>query len=303
MKTTFPELVQAKAHCDLEFEKDDIRIPEAAADDDQMLIRRHVIEDRLETALLTDCLTLDYLPVFVSDGSGIVSFEALVRWQDEELGTVSPTEFIPIAERSRRFSFLLTYWVLRTACKQAHAWPAKGQSLPVRVAVNIPAREFYSPGFVGLVLDILRDTGMDPHRLILELTEESLTQDVGRAIKIMDELSRQGIKLSLDNFGTGDSSLNILRRLPLDILKIDKSFIDDLPDQQGAIELASGIIAIARAMGLALVAEGVEHESQRALLEELHCDMIQGFLLGRPVAAEKVPGLLESFSKQPEVAH
>lgn len=272
-------------------------------DEDQISTRHHLIEDRLESALLEDWLTLTYQPIFAADGSRIVSFEALARWDDDKLGRVSPGEFIPIAEKSRRLSFLLTYWVLRTACKEANAWRVDGEQEPLRVAVNIPAREFYSPGFVDTILDILQDTELEPNRLILELTEESLMQDMDQTTTIMAELSQRGIKLALDDFGTGYSSLSILRRLPVDTLKIDKSVIDGVPGQHGAVELVSGVIAIARGMGLSLVAEGVEYESQRALLEQLHCDMIQGFLLGRPVSGDKIPGILKAATAQLEVSH
>jgi diguanylate cyclase (GGDEF)-like protein len=269
-------------------------------EEDLMVTRRHLIEQRLEQALSTDQLFLNYQPIFAADGSDVVSFEALARWHDEKLGKVSPGEFIPIAERSSRLSYLLTCSVLRMACARAREWRANVGGKPVRVAVNIPAREFYSPGFVEMILGILRETDTDPSRLILELTEESLMQDVDRTVSTMAALSKRGVKLALDDFGTGYSSLSLLRRLPVDTLKIDKSFIDGIPEQQGAVELVSGIIAIAQGMGLSLVAEGVETEGQRAVLEGINCDMIQGFLLGRPVAAEKVSDVMDSLFREPE---
>lgn len=205
---------------------------------------------------------------------------------------IGPGEFVPIAERSDRLSHLLTLWVLRSACLEARSWSAQVKVSPPRVAVNIPAREFYNPKFVATIKEILRETGMDPARLSLELTEESLIQDIEQTIETMNELSKLGIKLALDDFGTGYSSLSHLRRLPVNTLKIDKSFIDDLPHQSEAVKLASGIIQIAQNMGCEVVAEGVEHEAQRALLESIGCDLIQGYLLGRPVRAEDVSRLL-----------
>ncbi|WP_404364874.1 putative bifunctional diguanylate cyclase/phosphodiesterase [Marinobacter sp.] len=255
-------------------------------------IRRHSIEAKLETALLQDQLTLNYQPIFLADGSRIASFEALARWEDQELGMIGPGEFVPIAERSDRLSHLLTLWVLRSACLEARTWSAQVKIGAPRVAVNIPSREFYNPEFVATIKGILRETGMDPARLSLELTEESLIQDIEQTIETMNELSRLGIKLALDDFGTGYSSLSHLRRLPVNTLKIDKSFIDDLPHQSEAVKLATGIIQIAQNMGCEVVAEGVEHETQRALLESIGCDLIQGYLLGRPIRPEDVSGLL-----------
>ncbi|MBS3805389.1 MAG: sensor domain-containing phosphodiesterase [Oleiphilaceae bacterium] len=262
-------------------------------DEDAWAIRRYLMEQRLENALIENQLTLEYQPIFAADGSRIASFEALIRWRDEELGGVDPKELVAIADRTERLSRSLTEWVIRSACLQARTWhPGMGTD-PIRVAVNIPAREFHDPGFLNRLDEILQQTGMDPNRLTLELTEESLILDPEQIIRTMEILSRQGIKLALDDFGTGYSSLSYLRRLPVHILKIDKSFIDGLPDQQGAIDLVAGIIGIARGMGLAVVAEGVEHEAQRALLAELHCDMIQGFLLGRPMTDSEVTNLVE----------
>lgn len=254
-------------------------------------IRRNLIETRLERALLEDRLALHFQPIYTVDGSRIASFEALARWHDEELGAVGPGEFIPIAEKSDRLSHLLTLWALRAACRTARSWPGQGGAPAPRVAVNIPAREFYNPRFVERVTDILREVNLEPARLTLELTEESLVQDIVQTTRTMERLATLGIRLALDDFGTGYSSLSHLRRLPVNALKIDKSFIDDLPGQAEAVKLASGIIQIAHDLGLEVVAEGVEREEQRALLQEFGCDRIQGYLLGRPMPASAISGL------------
>lgn len=259
---------------------------------DTSVARRYLIEDKLEIALLNNQLTLHFQPIWLADGTRIVKFEALARWQDPELGPVSPSEFVPIAEKSGRLSHLLTHYVLRMACNEARGWQIGGRVESPRVAVNIPAREFYRPGFPAIVLSILSEANLDPCCLTLELTEESLIQDIDRTIETMAEFSQKGILLALDDFGAGYSSLNHLNRLPVNILKIDKSFIDSILSQKSGLQLVSGVINIAHGMGLSVVAEGVELEAQRALLADNGCDMIQGYLLGRPVAADKIRELL-----------
>lgn len=257
-------------------------------------IRRHSIEAKLETAILESGLHLHFQPIYTTAGDRICAFEALARWEDPELGRVGPNEFVPIAEKSDRLSHELTVWALKTACKEAIGWKGVHGARPPRIAVNIPAREFYDPRFVKTVIQVLQETGLEPTRLTLELTEESLIQDIDQAIRTMEQLEELGIQLALDDFGTGYSSLSHLRRLPVNTLKIDKSFIADLPIQVPAVKLAEGIISIAQNLGLKVVAEGVEREDQRALLADFGCDMIQGYLLGRPVPEKDVGKLLDN---------
>ncbi|MEP1216626.1 MAG: sensor domain-containing phosphodiesterase [Marinobacter sp.] len=256
--------------------------------------RSHLIRNRLGTALTNGQVTLNYQPIWSADGTRVIKFEALARWQDEELGVVSPGEFVPIAEKHVRLSHQLTYYVLRLACLEARTWKTDPRHEPIRVAVNIPAAGFYHPEFAQSVLSLLREVDLAPSRLTLELTEESLIQNIDQTLLTMRELSSQGVRLALDDFGTGYSSMNHLSQLPVDTLKIDKSIVDGLPDNRKSLEILSGFIRIAHAMELTVVAEGVEHEVQRQLLAKLDCDMIQGYLLGRPITACKVPELLTS---------
>ncbi|MFC2993500.1 sensor domain-containing phosphodiesterase [Halomonas tibetensis] len=249
-------------------------------------LRRHAIEQRLEPALLNNLLSQHYQPQMLADGSRIVGFEALARWQDEELGSVSPGEFVPVAEKSRRLSGLLMEWSLRMVCEKAQHWPLQPSDAPLRIAINVPADQFSQQGFVEWVLATLEEHRLSPERLTLELTEVSLLTDVDKAIQTMRDLQDHNIAVALDDFGTGYSSLSYLKNLPIDTLKIDKSFIDDLPDDSRAMELVNGIIRIIHGLGLQVVAEGVETEAQRAVLQELGCNVIQGFLFSRPVAAD-----------------
>ncbi len=262
-------------------------------------VRRHWIEQRLEPALRDGNLAQHYQPIVLADGSGVSGFEALARWQDEELGQVSPGEFVPIAERNPRLSRLLTDWSLRVVCEKATDWPLKPGDPPLRMAINIPANQFYLSNFVDHILQTLREHDLAPERLTLELTEESLLTDVDHAVQTMSRLRDHGFALALDDFGTGYSSLNYLKRLPIDVLKIDKSFIDGLPRDQKALELVTGIIRISHGLGLKVVGEGVEAEAQHRLLQELGCDALQGYLFSRPVDAGKALAFLDSWPGRP----
>lgn len=266
---------------------------------EESALRRHKIEQRLEAALSGKKLHQHYQPLVFADGSGVAGFEALARWRDKKLGTISPGEFVPIAEKNARLSRLLTDWSLGCGCEKALQWPLNPSDPPLQLGVNIPANQFYQPNFVDQVLQTLEEYGLAPQRLTLELTEESLLTDIDRAILTMDKLRESGVSLALDDFGTGYSSLNYLKRLPVDVLKIDKSFIDDLPHDDKAINLVSGIIRIAHGLGLKVVAEGVEYQAQQKLLDELGCDVLQGYLFSRPVDAEKALNFLEAWSQSP----
>ncbi|MDI5920432.1 GGDEF domain-containing protein [Halomonas sp. LR5S13] len=257
-------------------------------------VRRHWIEQRLEPALRDGKLIQHYQPIMLADGSDVIGFEALARWHDAELGHVSPGEFVPIAERNPRLSRLLTDWSLRVVCQNAMDWPLKPGDPPLRLAINIPANQFYQPNFVDHVLQTLKEHNLAPERLMLELTEESLLTDIDQAVQTMCRLQGHGIALALDDFGTGYSSLNYLKRLPIDTLKIDKSFIDGLTHDQKAVDLVTGIIRISHGLGLKVVGEGVESAAQHGLLHELGCDALQGYLFSRPVDAGKIQGFLDS---------
>lgn len=258
-------------------------------------LRRHTIEQRLEPSLIGNCLIKHYQPLVTSDGSRIVGFEALARWNDSELGCVSPSEFVLVAEKNPKLSRLLTEWSLRTVCEKTKCWPLQMGEHALSIAVNIPAAQFYHEGFVRRILNTLEKYEMSPKHLTLELTEESLLANVDKVAKIMLDLRRHNIGMALDDFGTGYSSLSYLKNLPIDTLKIDKSFIDDLPNDTRAVDLVDGIIRIARGLGIRIVAEGVECEAQRALLHEVGCDVIQGYLFSRPLPENDALALLKSW--------
>ena len=244
------------------------------------------LEADLRQALHTEQFILHY-QVQV-DGSGrLTGAEALVRWQHPQRGMVSPGEFIPLAEDSGLI-LPLGHWVLRTACAQLAAWASRPEMAHVIVAVNVSARQFKLPNFVEEVMAILDDAGARPQRLKLELTESMLLSDVEEIIGKMAELKAKGVGFALDDFGTGYSSLTYLKRLPLDQLKIDQSFVRDVLNDPNDAAIAKAIITLGQSLGLAVIAEGVETEGQRKFLAHHGCTAYQGYLFGRPGPASSL---------------
>jgi diguanylate cyclase (GGDEF)-like protein/PAS domain S-box-containing protein len=212
----------------------------------------------------------------------IVGAESLVRWQHGNRGQLLPGEFIPLAEETGLI-LPLGEWVLNTACTQIAAWGHSHASPRVKVAVNISARQFHQQAFTRQVLSVLEKTGADPTLLNLEITESMLLHNIDESIAKMRELKKHGVRFSLDDFGTGYSSLNYLKRLPFDQVKIDRSFVRDLRDDAGSRAIAQTVISLGHALGLEVLAEGVETNDQRELLMNLGCHRFQGYLFGRPL--------------------
>jgi diguanylate cyclase (GGDEF)-like protein/PAS domain S-box-containing protein len=220
------------------------------------------------------------------DRNGLVTgVEALVRWRHPVRGMISPVEFIPLAEETG-LVVALGQWVLKTACDQLLAWSADPTTAQIEVAVNVSARQFHHPHFVAQVLDLVAAAGIDARRLKLELTETSLLENVDETIAKMHALKAHGVSFALDDFGTGYSSLAYLRQLPLDMLKIDRSFVLDLLTNQNDAVIACTIIALGRSLGLRVLAEGVETVAQRDFLFEHGCDAYQGFLCAQALPAK-----------------
>ena len=218
--------------------------------------------------------------------------EALVRWQHPQRGLVSPAEFIPVAEASGLI-VPLGVWILRTACLQLVEWARDPQTAHWTLAVNVSARQFRHSHFVDEVLGVLEETGANPHRLKLELTETLLLDDVEDTILRMDTLRASGLGVSLDDFGTGYSSLSYLKRLPLDQLKIDQSFVRDVLTDPNDAAIARTVVALATSLGLRVIAEGVETEAQREFLARNHCHAWQGYLLSPPVPVAEFEALVQ----------
>ena len=208
--------------------------------------------------------------------------EALLRWQHPQRGLVSPAEFIPLAEDTGLI-IPMGQWVLETACRQLHDWSLRPQTSELSVAVNVSARQFYRPDFVDQVVQALELSGARPQLLKLELTESLLVSNIDDVIGKMRTLKALGVGFSLDDFGTGYSSLAYLKRLPLDQLKIDQSFVRDILTDPNDAAIAKMVVALADSLGLAVIAEGVETQEQRAFLAEIGCPAYQGYLFARPL--------------------
>ena len=248
-------------------------------------VRQHSLETSLRAALRANQLQLLYQPLIrIADGA-VVGAEALLRWEDPEHGVVPPTVFIPLAEESGLIH-ALGEWVLQNAAAQCRAWRDAG--LPLRVSVNLSARQFYREDLTNRILDIVRRVGCEPAWLELEVTETSLMHDLDAIRRVLSRLRSEGFAVAIDDFGTGYSSLTHLKHFPLDTLKIDISFIADLETDPGDAAITEAIIALARGLGLKVVAEGVGTQAQLDFLARHGCDAYQGFLFSQPIPSSEL---------------
>jgi EAL domain-containing protein (putative c-di-GMP-specific phosphodiesterase class I) len=252
------------------------------------------MEGDLREGLQSKQFELYYQPQ-VEGGSGrIMGAEALIRWNHPQRGMVSPVQFIPHAERTGLI-LPLGQWVLETACEVLASWIARPETEHLTLAVNVSAQQFQSSGFAGQVVATLARTGANPARLKLELTESIFAGNADEIVATMLELKALGVGFSLDDFGTGYSSLAYLSRMPLDQLKIDRSFVSAIESGDTNVVICAATISLAHSLRLKVVAEGVETEAQRYFLATVHhCDMLQGYLFGRPVPRAEFEKLLPS---------
>ena len=245
-------------------------------------IERLMLDTGLRHALEHNEFFLHYQPKRDLRTGQITGVEALLRWQHPELGVVSPSQFIPLAEDTGLI-VPIGKWVLETACAQAMAWQRQGLP-PVHMAVNLSARQFADENLLTDIATLLQETGLMPELLEFEITESMVMQDPERAIKLLAAIKQLGVRLAIDDFGTGYSSMALLKRFPIDILKIDRSFIREIPKNAEDNAIADAIIAMGKALNLTVVAEGVETAEQERFLREHACDEIQGYYFSRPVA-------------------
>ncbi|WP_212801094.1 EAL domain-containing protein [Pseudomonas sp. St290] len=255
------------------------------------------MQDGLRSALNNDEFLLLYQPQVDLQSGRIIGVEALIRWQHPDLGMVSPIKFIPQAEDTGLI-VPIGDWVIRTACRQNKAWQDAGWP-PITVSVNISARQFIERDLIDRVKHALQESGLDPMYLELELTESLIMQDLQQAISKMKALQAMGISLSIDDFGTGYSSLAALKSFPIARLKIDQSFVRDLPDNENDKAIATAVISLGHKLNLKVIAEGVETREQQDFLRENGCDEIQGYFFSKAVSAQEI-GLLLRTSGGPQ---
>jgi diguanylate cyclase (GGDEF)-like protein/PAS domain S-box-containing protein len=249
------------------------------------LDQRSLLEHDLRIAIKEQCL-IPYFQAQVDSAGNIFGAEILLRWPHAERGFVPPAVFIPIAEETGLIEEIGT-WVLECACRQLQCWHAQGDAARVRIAVNVSARQFQQDGFVDSVRKILETSRVDPARIMLELTESLILADVESAMQKMQALKKLGIAFSMDDFGTGYSSLAYLTKLPLDELKIDKSFVARIPGSRNDEVIAQTVISMGRSLGLSVIAEGVETVAQRDLLLRYGCHAYQGYLISEPLPVDE----------------
>jgi diguanylate cyclase (GGDEF)-like protein/PAS domain S-box-containing protein len=258
------------------------------AEMDMRLQERRLLERDLRQALATEQLRVHYQPLADCTGGKIVGFEALVRWNHPERGAISPVQFIPLAEECGLI-LQLGAWVLRRACTDAASWPADKL-----VAVNLSPAQFKHADLGREILAVLAETGLPPERLELEVTESLLIDDPDRVLSTLKFLKEAGVRISLDDFGTGYSSLSYLQRFPFDKIKIDRSFVSQMESNNDSMSIIRAVIALGKSLRIKITAEGVESAAQLNLLKQENCDLVQGYLLGKPMPKEDLAALLQA---------
>ncbi|HKL48490.1 MAG TPA: bifunctional diguanylate cyclase/phosphodiesterase, partial [Desulfuromonadales bacterium] len=248
------------------------------------------LETHMRHGLAHDEFSLVYQPQVDHVSNKVIGVEALLRWNHPEKGSIPPSRFIPLAEETG-FIQPLGEWVLREACRQNRAWQEAGHD-PLPVSVNISGVQIKNPDLIPLIDNILTETGLETRFLELELTESVLMEDTEASIATLDALKSRGIRLAIDDFGTGYSSLSYLKRLPIDRIKIDQTFVNDITCAQNQAPIVEAIIAMARSLQLGIIAEGVETQIQLDFLKKRKCREMQGFYFGKPICAERFAGYL-----------
>ena len=261
-----------------------------SSDINSQSLERLTLESNLRRAMEREEFTLNYQAKLDLRSGAITGVEALLRWQNAELGSVSPAKFIPVAEETGLIVHI-GRWVLKTACEQNVAWQRQGLP-PINMAVNLSVRQFADENLVEDIATILRETGMTPGLLELEITEGMLIHNIERAIKLLTAIKQMGVRLAIDDFGTGYSSLGQLKNFPIDTLKVDRSFIRDLATDSEDRAITTAIIAMGKTLSLTVVAEGVETIEQQDFLRGQACDEMQGYYFSKPIAADEFATLL-----------
>ncbi|MBL4930340.1 putative bifunctional diguanylate cyclase/phosphodiesterase [Clostridium paridis] len=255
----------------------------------EKIYRKDILEKHLRNSIKNNELSIKYQPQYNVETKKIIGYEALLRWNSKELGEISPAEFISVAEDSGLI-ISLGEWILREACIQNSKWIEKG--IKNIIAINISPIQFEQSDFIEIVSNVLEENNLEPEQLELEITETALIKSLDRSIKTLEKLKKLGVKVSLDDFGTGYSSLNYLKNLPIDNLKIDKSFINDIAVSDNSKHILTGIIQLAHTLNLKVIAEGIETNEQYEILKKINCDIAQGFLFSKPISNNEIEKIL-----------
>ncbi|UII57218.1 EAL domain-containing protein [Cytobacillus spongiae] len=255
------------------------------AEGSSLLVNVITLETHLRKAIERQELSLYYQPQIDLETDEISSFEALIRWHNQELGFISPVEFIPLAEDTGLI-IPIGNWVIETACKQIYNWTEIGKK-EVRIAINISPRQFQQPAFVQVIRDSIKKYGIKPSLLEIEITEGAM-QDTAEAIPILNDLKKLGVTIAVDDFGTGYSSLNYIKQFPIDVLKIDQSFVKDVLLNEKDQAITTTIIHLANSLGMEVIAEGVEEAEQVEFLKRTNCHKAQGYYFSKPFSAEDI---------------
>jgi EAL domain-containing protein (putative c-di-GMP-specific phosphodiesterase class I) len=267
-----------------------------------VVFKRLLLENKLRKAIDDEHLELQFQPKIGLENGKVEGLEALARWHDPEFGVVPPSDFIPLAEEAGLIE-AIGDWVLRAGIEQLRRWEEEGLS-SLRLALNLSPLQLDDPKLPDRIAGLLEDAGVDPRRLELEITETAVLSREPGTLEGLERLRAMGAGVSLDDFGTGYSSLSTLRSLPIDSLKIDRSFVTDVERDEDGAALLGAIISMAKVMRLKVVVEGVETEGQLAIMRELGCDEVQGHLLSPPLIVSEVPRVKreieESLAKKPK---
>jgi EAL domain-containing protein (putative c-di-GMP-specific phosphodiesterase class I) len=254
----------------------------------EAVAHRHTLENALRHAVEQEALRIVYQPIVSLEAQQVAGVEALLRWRHPELGDVPPSEFIAVAEETRLI-LPLSGWLLRSACDAFVRWRTTlGHAAPQYVSVNLSRLQLGDPGLVDRVLAVVREAGMQPSELQLEVTESQIMANRSAGTAQLQALRDAGVRLAMDDFGTGYSSLSCLQEFPLDVLKIDREFVANLDRGRDFAALVHAVITLADNLGLDVVAEGIEHVTQLAMLQDLGCRFGQGYLLAEPMPADAV---------------
>ena len=254
-------------------------------------LRSVEIENKLKDAVFNKSFELNYQPQYYAGNRKLRGVEALIRWQDITKHYISPAVFIPLAEKNGMIT-AIGNWVVEQSIKQYSIW-RKRYGVDFILSINISAKQYLQEEFVSDLMKVLNEYQVEPHMIELEITESILIDDFDLVSEKLKALKDYGVKVSLDDFGTGFSSLSYLKKLPIDTIKIDKSFIDTLLSDSATRVITESIINMVKALGFESIAEGVEEEQQYKYLHAIGCDAIQGFLLGRPQTVEQMEELIQ----------